>query len=88
MNKNIPAMLSRITGAFAHINISDMINKSKRDYAYKMIDVDSEFDIDEMRKKLSFEGIIAVRVIIDAGTPAAGDNDNDGWSLKPYSYFA
>lgn len=65
LNKNIPAMLGKITGIFAdmNINISDLINRSKGDLAYTLIDVDSEVDEASLRKALDVEGIIGVRVI-------------------------
>ena len=63
INKNIPAMLSKITGIISDVNISDMINKSRGNYAYTMIDVDSEVDSGELIKRLKFDGIVAVRII-------------------------
>ena len=63
LNKNIPAMLQKITSALSEINISDMINKSKGDYAYNIIDVDSDVSSDDLMDLLDFEGIIAVRII-------------------------
>ncbi len=65
MNRNIPKMINKITNIFADldINISDMINRSKGDYAYTLIDVDSTFDEKAVRKALEFEGIIAVRIV-------------------------
>jgi len=65
MNRNIPKMINKITNIFADldINISDMINRSKGDYAYTLIDVDSTFDEAEVRKALEFDGIIAVRIV-------------------------
>lgn len=65
LNKNIPAMLGKITGIFAemNINISDLINRSKGELAYTLIDIDSPVDEDKLRKALDVEGIIAVRVI-------------------------
>lgn len=65
MNRNIPKMINKITNVFADldINISDMINRSKGDYAYTLIDVDSTFDEAEVRQALKFEGIIAVRIV-------------------------
>ncbi len=43
-NKNIPKMVSQITTLLAdeNVNIADMINKSKGDYAYNIIDIDGE----------------------------------------------
>ena len=65
MNKNIPRMINQITNIFAEldINISDMINRSKGDYAYTLIDVDSTIDEAEIKKALEFEGIISVRIV-------------------------
>ena len=63
LNKNIPAMLRKITSVFENINISDMINKSKGDFACTIIDIDSEIDDEELKQLLAFEGIIAVRII-------------------------
>ena len=65
LNKNIPAMLGKITGILAdmNINISDLNNRSKGDLAYTLIDVDSEVNEEELKKALNVKGIIAVRVI-------------------------
>ena len=65
LNKNIPAMLGKITGILAdmNINISDLNNRSKGEYAYTLLDVDSKVDEAALRKALSVEGIIAVRII-------------------------
>ena len=65
LNKNIPAMLGKITGILAdmNINISDLNNRSKGDLAYTLIDVDSEVDEAELKEALKVNGIIAVRVI-------------------------
>lgn len=65
-NKNIPAMLGKITGILAdmNMNISDLLNRSKGDLAYTLIDVDSPVNEEALRKALkSVEGIINVRVI-------------------------
>lgn len=65
LNKNVPAMLGKITGILAdmNINISDLNNRSKGDLAYTLIDIDSEVDEAELKKALNVNGIIAVRVI-------------------------
>lgn len=65
LNKNIPAMLGKITTVFADmgINISDMVNKSKGDYAYTMLDIDNEITEKKIREALGFDGIISVRVL-------------------------
>lgn len=64
-HKNIPDMLTRFTGVFSSkgINISDMISKSKGDWAYSMLDV-SEAVSDEIVEKLkAVDGVVRVRVI-------------------------
>lgn len=64
-NKNIPAILGKITGILAemNINISDLINRSKGDLAYTLIDVDSHIEEDELRKALDVDGIFSIRII-------------------------
>lgn len=65
LNRNIPAMLGKITGILAdsNINISDLSNRSKGDYACTLIDVDSEVDEVALKKALAVDGIVSVRVI-------------------------
>lgn len=65
LNKNIPAMLSTITGAVSdmNLNINNLVNKSKGDYACTLVDVDGEIKESDVEKKLSVEGIIKVRII-------------------------
>ncbi|MBR4910837.1 MAG: phosphoglycerate dehydrogenase [Clostridia bacterium] len=65
IHKNIPNMLNSITGIVANnnVNIENMLNKSRGDFAYTMLDV-SGIDADEITGKLnSVDGIIRVRVI-------------------------
>ena len=65
LNKNIPTMLGKITGILADegINIRDLVNKSKGDYACTLIDLDSDVDEASLREKLAIDGIIAIRVL-------------------------
>ncbi|MEG0291872.1 MAG: phosphoglycerate dehydrogenase [Anaerovoracaceae bacterium] len=65
MNKNIPSMLGRITGIMAdlNINIRDLTNKSKGEYAYTMMDIDGDVTEEELRAALAIDGIIRIRVI-------------------------
>ena len=65
LNKNIPAMLGKITGLMAdlNINIRDLTNTSKGDYAVTLLDIDGNVDETEVRDALNIEGIIRVRVI-------------------------
>lgn len=65
LNRNIPTMLGKITNIVAEmgINISDLTNKSKGEYAYTLIDIDDEVTEKKIRDALGFEGIISVRVL-------------------------
>ncbi len=64
-NKNIPNMISEITSLLADnsINIGDMLNKSKGDLAYNIIDVDGEVSQDVLDKLQAVDGIIFAKVI-------------------------
>lgn len=65
IHKNVPSMLSQISSAVAgeNINIDNMLNKSKKDYAYTIFDV-SGGSVESAEKKLSqIDGVIRVRVI-------------------------
>ncbi len=64
-HKNIPAVISQITHKFGelHINISDMVNKSRGDYAYTMLDLDSAATEDAVKKIEAIEGVIKVRIV-------------------------
>lgn len=64
-HKNVPNMLGQISSLLAkqNINISDMINKSKGEYAYTMIDVDSDVNGNISEPIKAIEGVLRVRVI-------------------------
>ncbi len=64
LHKNVPNMLSRFSNAFAEkgINIENMVNKSKGDYAYTIMDVCG--DADALAAGIAgLDGVIKVRVI-------------------------
>lgn len=64
-HRNIPNMLSRFTGALSHqnVNISDMVNRSKGEYAYTMLDLDSPVCPLLVEELKNVDGVIRVRVI-------------------------
>ena len=64
-HKNVPAVISQVTHAFgeAKINISDMTNKSRGDYAYTLIDIDDAATDAAIAKISAIDGVIKVRVI-------------------------
>ncbi len=66
LHHNIPNMLGQFTGllAKANMNISLMANKSKKEYAYTMIDIDGEVSRDVEEALAQIEGVLKVRVII------------------------
>lgn len=65
LNRNLPSMITQMTGAFSDfgINIRDMTNKSRDPYAYTLMDVDSPVTEEQMDRLRAIEGIISVRVI-------------------------
>jgi len=65
-NKNVPHMISEITSLLAdnNVNIGDMLNKSKGDLAYNIIDIDGEVSEDVLDKLRKVDGIIMVKNII------------------------
>ncbi len=65
LHKNIPAMLTKITTVLSedHINVENLTNKSRKEYAYTIVDVDTRINdavADELR---AIEGMVRVRVI-------------------------
>jgi D-3-phosphoglycerate dehydrogenase / 2-oxoglutarate reductase len=64
-NNNVPNMVGQITTLLASekVNIADLLNKSKGDLAYNIIDVDNAIN-DTIKNKLKqISGVIMVRVI-------------------------
>jgi len=64
-HKNIPDMLTRFTGVFSkeNINISNMVSKSRGDWAYTILDVESEVNDASKAEIAAVEGVVRVRVI-------------------------
>ena len=65
MHKNVPAVISALTAALgdAGINIDNMLNKSKKDYAYTMIDTSADISDAVVDKLKAVDTVIKVRVI-------------------------
>ncbi len=65
MHENIPAILSKISGVMGdlHINIDNMINKSKGNNAYTMLDITGELPADAVSKLSEINGVGRIRVI-------------------------
>ena len=65
LHKNIPSMITKFTTVLSsyNVNIEEMVNKSRGDYAYSVFDIDTEVT-EEMKKALSeIEGVLKVRAI-------------------------
>lgn len=65
LHKNIANMITQFTAAFGEtgINISDMTNKSKGEYAYTMMDIEKAADEKIIARLKSIDGVFRVRVV-------------------------
>ncbi|MDE6025781.1 MAG: phosphoglycerate dehydrogenase [Lachnospiraceae bacterium] len=64
-HKNIPNMITQFTGAFAAkgINVSDMVSKSRGDWAYTILDVGAKADTDIVNAIQAIDGVVKVRIV-------------------------
>ena len=64
-NANVPNMLASISNAMGSrkINIHNMLNKSKGEMAYTLVDVDSPVPEAAIRELCSIKGVLAVRYL-------------------------
>ncbi len=64
-NANVPNMLGQISTAMAKagLNIHNMVNKSRGDMAYTLVDVDSPVGDGAMAALKAIEGVLAVRYL-------------------------
>jgi len=64
-NSNVPNMLGQMSTALADagLNIIDMINKSRGEVAYTLVDTDQSVPADVLDRLKSIEGVLSVRVI-------------------------
>ena len=65
IHKNIPAMLTKITTVLSDdgINVENLTNKSRKDYAYTIVDVNTRITDAVAEELRQIEGIIRVRVL-------------------------
>ena len=65
LHHNIPNMLGQFTGLLAkeNMNITLMTNKSRKKYAYTMIDVDAEVSKEVKERLAAIAGVLKIRVI-------------------------
>jgi D-3-phosphoglycerate dehydrogenase len=64
-NANVPDMLGRISHTLGKrkINIHNMLNKSKGDMAYTLVDADTPVPADALKELSSLSGVLAVRYL-------------------------
>lgn len=64
-NRNIPNMVGQITTVLAEqkINIAELLNRHKGEYAYNIIDVESSIPEEAIAKIRAIDGIIMVRTV-------------------------
>jgi D-3-phosphoglycerate dehydrogenase len=65
VNRNVPNMLGQISTCLAssNLNILDMLNKSRGDLAYTLVDVDSPVEADCLASITAIEGVLNTRAL-------------------------
>ena len=68
-NANVPNMVGQISTAMAGagLNIRTMVNKSRGDMAYTLVDVDSAVDAAVLTEIRAIAGVLSVRYLPDSG---------------------
>jgi len=64
-HRNIPNVLSPVSGAFSSLglNIHNLVNKSKGEYAYTILDLDDDISEETLDHVRSLNGVLRVRAI-------------------------
>jgi len=67
VNKNVPGMLGQITSLLAakNVNVADLINKSREELAYNLIDIEQHPDDELVSSLRLLDNVMSVRVISD-----------------------
>jgi D-3-phosphoglycerate dehydrogenase len=70
-NENVPNMVGQISTVLADqgLNIEDLLNKSRGDLAYTIVDLNGDVTEDTLKHLRAIEGVLSVR---DLGWPKAG----------------
>lgn len=65
IHKNVPSILAQIMKTLSddHINVENMTNKSKKDYAYTMVDVNTRLTDEAVEELRAIPNMIRVRVL-------------------------
>jgi len=64
-NSNVPNMVGQISTclASANLNIAELLNKSRGEYAYTLIDTDGTVGEDIMQRIRGIDGVLAARIV-------------------------
>ena len=64
-NRNVPNMVGQISTCLAaeRINIADLLNKSRGEYAYTLIDVDGEVSAELLARIRAIDGVLSARML-------------------------
>ena len=64
-NSNVPNMVGQISTclASANLNIAELLNKSRGEYAYTLIDTDGTLGEDIVKKIRGIDGVLAARIV-------------------------
>jgi D-3-phosphoglycerate dehydrogenase / 2-oxoglutarate reductase len=64
-NSNVPNMVGQISTslASARINIADLLNKSRGEYAYTLIDTDGAVSEDVLKQIKGISGVLTARIV-------------------------
>jgi D-3-phosphoglycerate dehydrogenase / 2-oxoglutarate reductase len=64
-NLNVPNMVGQISTCLAteKLNIADLLNKSRGEYAYTLIDIDSAIPTSLLARIKAIEGVLSARII-------------------------
>jgi len=64
-NLNIPGVVGHISSVLgeADLNILDLLNKSRGDYAYTLVDIHADAPFEILERIRAIDGVLSVRVI-------------------------
>jgi len=64
-NANVPNMVSQISSALgeANLNIVDLLNRSRGEYAYTLVDLSDKVSKETLERILAINGVLSARVI-------------------------
>lgn len=65
IHRNVPNILAQITTIVSGVgmNVENLANKSRKDYAYTMLDVDNKVTDEVVRQLSAIDGVIRIRVM-------------------------